>query len=594
MNEQIKNFWARSWSRNWLGGLLVSLAAATIVAVIGGFAGLFPVGPELLAIWLIWVLCLWPLILFVRWLCCWRNFKKFAFAVLCLITFIALIGAEETWRGKRALENFKREWSARGENFDLKTFVPPVPDEKNFALAPIVASSYETYFDQQGHEKFPRDTNIVDRLSMLYRRELKGFELPKHQGWMFAKKTDLKPWQEFFRTAPALDANGLASISNTTAQTHRFSISAQPQSPAADVMMALAKYDAPIAELRQAAALPESRFPLTYLSENPAAILLPHLAALKACGQTLALRASAELELGQTEEALADTLLILRLTESVRTEPVLISHLVRIALVQILLRPVYDGLVDRKWSEAQLKTLDAALAKMDLPADYLYALRGERTLGMGSLDFIRRSRDMSVLNDFQNLPSAPRPAKTWRWLSHLIVPDGFFYQNELMMARLHQQFMLPMVDATNHVVTPANVHALQRDADAELMTRWSPYKIFARLLFPALEPAAKNFTYGQASLDLARIAIALERFRLARGSFPDSLEQLAPQILENIPHDIIKGGPLKYRRQTDGNFVLYSIGWNETDDGGTVVFTKGDGPAVDSNKGDWVWRYPAK
>jgi hypothetical protein len=51
---------------------------------------------------------------------------------------------------------------------------------------------------------------------------------------------------------------------------------------------------------------------------------------------------------------------------------------------------------------------------------------------------------------------------------------------------------------------------------------------------------------------------------------------------------------LKYRRTDDGQFVLYSVGWNETDDGGTVAMRKGKTPSVNQDEGDWVWRYPAK
>ena len=84
----------------------------------------------------------------------------------------------------------------------------------------------------------------------------------------------------------------------------------------------------------------------------------------------------------------------------------------------------------------------------------------------------------------------------------------------------------------------------------------------------------KRFAYGQESVDLARVAIALERYRLAHGEFPESLDALAPQFMEKIPHDIINAQPLHYRRTADGQFVLYSVGWNETDDGGIIVFKK--------------------
>ncbi len=86
------------------------------------------------------------------------------------------------------------------------------------------------------------------------------------------------------------------------------------------------------------------------------------------------------------------------------------------------------------------------------------------------------------------------------------------------------------------------------------------------------------------------MAIALERYRLARGEYPESLDALSPQFIAQVPHDVIGGQPLHYRRTSDGKFVLYSVGWNETDDGGVVVFKQGSAPSVDLDKGDWVWR----
>ena len=41
--------------------------------------------------------------------------------------------------------------------------------------------------------------------------------------------------------------------------------------------------------------------------------------------------------------------------------------------------------------------------------------------------------------------------------------------------------------------------------------------------------------------------------------------------IEKLPHDIINGQPLHYRRTDDGQFVLYSVGWDEKDDGGVPV-----------------------
>jgi hypothetical protein len=79
----------------------------------------------------------------------------------------------------------------------------------------------------------------------------------------------------------------------------------------------------------------------------------------------------------------------------------------------------------------------------------------------------------------------------------------------------------------------------------------------------------------------AFVACGLERYRLAHGQYPETLEALVPQFAEKLPHDIIGGQPLKYRRTADSQFVLYSVGWNETDDGGV--------PGKTIPEGDWVW-----
>ena len=113
-----------------------------------------------------------------------------------------------------------------------------------------------------------------------------------------------------------------------------------------------------------------------------------------------------------------------------------------------------------------------------------------------------------------------------------------------------------------------------------------------RVVQPVLGEAATKFAYAQASVDLARTAIALERYRLARGAFPESLDALAPQFMAKVLHDVIGGQRLNYRREAGGSFLLYSVGWNEKDDDGEAAFNQ-DG-SVDIQNGDWVWRYPAK
>jgi hypothetical protein len=156
---------------------------------------------------------------------------------------------------------------------------------------------------------------------------------------------------------------------------------------------------------------------------------------------------------------------------------------------------------------------------------------------------------------------------------------------------MYSKYFSKIIDQDKRVYSSAIVK--QTDpATAKITASQHPYNWFTKLLLPALQTAAKKFVYAQAVTDQARLAIALERYRIAQGQFPESLETLAPKFIPQLPHDIINGQPLKYQRTTNGSFVLYSVGWNETDDGGTIGLNKGGN--FDPNTGDWVWRYPAE
>ena len=61
--------------------------------------------------------------------------------------------------------------------------------------------------------------------------------------------------------------------------------------------------------------------------------------------------------------------------------------------------------------------------------------------------------------------------------------------------------------------------------------------------------------------------MVLERYRLAKGRLPDTLQELVPDFLESVTLDPFDGQQLRYRRRNSG-YVVYSIGQDLTDNKG--------------------------
>jgi len=621
MNEEPKSIWRKSWKgpRAFLVLLavlaLTPLVVMTFVALVCDLRmdkELWLLGALLggcLAACGLLILCLTKAL---RWLCCWRNLKRFSFGVACLVTLVALFYAVEDWRGYHAWKKFQAEAAEKGERFDLASIIPPpVPDAENFAMAPI----FEGVRNEMDPEWWrvhigPGGLTNANRFTLNPYRTNSSSSNLQMPTWMKAEKTDLRAWQRYYRDPTwngerdltkdiamrnAFAARyGLRPLSDsadtqaTAAITNEFPTTPNPQSPAADVLFALSKFDPLVEELRETSHRQHSRFPVRY--EDGLMTLLPHLGRLKGATQLLALRAAAELEMGQIDHALADIALSLHLVDCIGDEPFLISHLVRIAQVQIALQPVWEGLADHKWSDAQLAALDAELAKFDFFVDYQIAMRGERASSIWAADYVRRTRNMSIFDGVRKAGPDWLDQTVGKLLFHL-GPGGWLDQDKV---RLGSMLLLNLsaVNREARTVSPDTVRRLDEVA-LKGLSRPTPYNVLLRAFLPGLAETVEKFARAQTCMDLARVACALERFRLAHGQYPQALDELAPRFLAKLPHDVINSQPLKYRRTDDGQFVLYSVGWNETDDGGQVAGSK-DGSVVWWEKGDWVWRYPEK
>jgi hypothetical protein len=238
-----------------------------------------------------------------------------------------------------------------------------------------------------------------------------------------------------------------------------------------------------------------------------------------------------------------------------------------------------------------LAEFETYLASVDLLAEYQYAMRGERALEIGGLDFLRRQGFCSNPMDYLGSDEGTSASTYTPPLNPM--PSGWFYQNMLTITRMFENFTLPVVDDQAHRVYPQTA---ANGARVLGEMRRGPCTIFAKLLLPALTKAVQRSARMQVYVDAAGVACALQRYRLANGKLPEALAALSPTFIARIPNDIIDGKPLRYRVDPDGGDVLYSVGWNQTDDGGKLAWSERnkDKPAVDFAKGDWVWLMPGR
>jgi hypothetical protein len=152
------------------------------------------------------------------------------------------------------------------------------------------------------------------------------------------------------------------------------------------------------------------------------------------------------------------------------------------------------------------------------------------------------------------------------------------------------QKQLEGFDLANDTVAPRKFENASREVEKFFShSRW-PFKILAAIAVPNFTKAEQTTAHNQTMANEAQIVCALERYRLVHGEYPEMLDALVPQFIEQLPHDMIGGQPLQYHRTSDRKFLLYSVGWNEKDDGGEKHQYNNVGRGVDYSQGDWVWQ----
>jgi hypothetical protein len=213
--------------------------------------------------------------------------------------------------------------------------------------------------------------------------------------------------------------------------------------------------------------------------------------------------------------------------------------------------------IERSLAQGEPSDIALALIQRDLDAEedqplLVFGLRGERAL----MDRFLGAVDSGEFTHRQ-LRSA-----------------GFGFSDVLLWKTAPTRAIQLQFD--NKAERIASLPAEEQQAAFERLENESKNLPFAsRMLVPAILRIATVCLTARARFRCASAAIGCERYRLARGGWPSSIEQLVPQFIARPPTDPFDGKPMRFRLEHD-HVVLYSVGENRRDDGGrTEILTHG-------------------
>lgn len=390
----------------------------------------------------------------------------------------------------------------------------------------------------------PDDQNVMKAPHME-----EWFSVPSYRNWRFPTTNEL--------------AKSLSNPQTTADLTDK--------SAAANYLAWSDQFEPEFEAMRAAFKRPFVRFDGDY--RQPLTIPVLSLPSMQGVALTLAQRAKCQLLLGEPEKAWQNLALLVdmgRLVPDKPTgKPMIINPYAIWAKRGIAMRAadiIHRGLELHAWQEPQLTVLEDRLKDIDfigLQAEACKTVRALETTT--SIQFVYQVGfcEDPYTNFWQRVKE---PSNLFLWLA----PRGWIY---LWIVHLGEGFQkLGEILGSNRVVlVPAQI--------SQATAWWR-----GRETLPLL-------AFDQTMVTETRLACALERYHSLHNEYPESLETLVPRFIGKLPLDLIDGQPLHYRRQADGNFLLYSVGWNESDDGGQVVSDE-DRPE-NLKKGDWVWKNPS-
>ena len=497
-----------------------------------------------------------------------RLFRYTLSLVVGLITLVALAWAIENWRGARAFEKELATLKSKGEPVDLNDFQhSQIPGEQNLAMIPLFRD-YVPYKLKDG---------------------------PKYWKWKVSESQVLLPgfmtigMSSFFRTELVTHERTVSYFEKLIEEAHAqadilpFDIK-QPGVSDVDWLLSVLDYYRPIRETVEKELSSRPYFALPKKQKEPHETKFHAYAKFKVLNLHFASLAALSLEKGDADAAFHWVEKANNFSRSIEKDPFALGRLVRLASHGVILNPIWQGLLQHQWSEKHLEYFQTYYESLDCLKGLDKVYQSERA---GKLAWCQEGQT-APSEDADSIFYTSEQARKVQW-----IPSGWHKMLGVQYSRMIQ-IQIDGLRQSRPIDPSTFLLAFKQCQD------WIESSLVNRVLGsnPLITTQGswrlQQRWVNQTQFSMIPIVCALERYRIKNHCYPETLQELEPAYIDPLPKDPILGGDFKYHLIEDGDFRLYSIGWNAKDDGGTPYQTVTENRITryQYDQNDWVWPWP--
>jgi len=318
-------------------------------------------------------------------------------------------------------------------------------------------------------------------------------------------------------------------------------------------------------------------------------MLLPHLASLKGFAQHLSGAVAESLQAGRLDLAKDQLRDLLAVGDLLKSEPILISQLVRCSIVAIGVQTTWQALQVPGWTDEQLLDLQRTWQAVDMLPEMMAALEMERAIVLESYGSMRRSP--AVLTQYLGMGGGPSsspgnaPGSLGELIDQLTGNAAEVATQHVLLPIWHFSFSYGdeahYLKSMQFLIESGRTCAKQRSAEPirEAKRRIEEAAaaegalahvrhLMSRNFFGALVNSIDKALGAETQKEIVLAAIAVQRYTLRYGHPPGRLEELVPQWADRLPHDYWAGNALSYAANSNAAPRLYSVGPDGRDAGG--------------------------